>query len=474
VTAGRLWAYLGIGLPVLAALISNLSTVDLAYHLRAGAMTLDSGVIPRTDSFTFTAAGMPWLNQQWGAQLALALVFRVAGWTGLVLLRATLIGLLTGCLFIICRRQVLGARAAAWLTLGAFVVASVAFTLRPQLFGMLLFAITLLVLTNRRAAPRSLWLVPLIVLVWANVHGSFVLGPLVLGLAWLEDVHERSPTARVTFVAGIAAALATFVNPFGLDVWTYAAGLSTNSFITNQIVEWQPTSLRSAPGVVFFGSVLVVGVILLRLGRPVAWPSLAWLGVFFLIGAYAIRGVAWWPIAAVVVLAGLLARDGRLARRQPPEAPRRLNLAVAATIAIAGLALLPMWRPLDSGLAAPVGVLNYAPSGITGQLRSLVRPGDRIFAPQPWGSWFEFAFPSATVAVDSRIEMFPARVWDDYDEVVGARGQWRERLDGWGVTLVAIRAESEGTLIQELGIDPAWRQAYADRDGFIFARNDRP
>ncbi len=124
-------------------------------------------------------------------------------------------------------------------------------------------------------------------------------------------------------------------------------------------------------------------------------------------------------------------------------------------------------------MAAPVGVLNYAPSGITGQLRSLVRPGDRIFAPQPWGSWFEFAFPSATVAVDSRIEMFPVEVWADYDVVVNARGDWQERLDGWEVTLVAVRPEIEGALVEHLARDSKWRQLYADRDGVIFVRSDR-
>jgi len=79
VTIARLWAYLAIALPVLASLISNLSTVDLAYHLRAGAQILDTGVIPTSDTFTFTAQGQPWLNQQWAAQLLLALVFRLGG-----------------------------------------------------------------------------------------------------------------------------------------------------------------------------------------------------------------------------------------------------------------------------------------------------------------------------------------------------------------------------------------------------------
>src|SRR4029078_4210265 len=90
----RLWPLLAILLPALAALIANLSSVDLAYHLRAGGDILNRAGIPRADALTFTALGQPWLDQQWGAQVILATVYRLAGWTGLVLLRAVLGGLL--------------------------------------------------------------------------------------------------------------------------------------------------------------------------------------------------------------------------------------------------------------------------------------------------------------------------------------------------------------------------------------------
>jgi len=125
-TLSRLWAFLAVALPVLAALLANLSSVDLAYHLRAGQMILDTGRIPTTDTWTFTAAGTSWLNQQWGAQLVLAAVYRAAGWTGLVVLRATLVGLMFGFLFEACRRRGLDLRRAAWLTIAAFVVSAVA------------------------------------------------------------------------------------------------------------------------------------------------------------------------------------------------------------------------------------------------------------------------------------------------------------------------------------------------------------
>ena len=184
-TLARLWAFLAVGLPVLASLIGNLSAVDLAYHLRAGEMTLDTGRIPMTDTFTFTAAGASWMNQQWGAQVILAAAFRVAGWTGLVLLRAGLIGLTFGLLFEACRRRGIDLRRAAWLTLGAFIV----------------------------------------------------------------------------------SAAAALVNPLGPGVWAYAAGLTTNAFVTNRITEWQPTTLRTIPGILFFGSAALVTVLLARRGR---------------------------------------------------------------------------------------------------------------------------------------------------------------------------------------------------------------
>ena len=266
-TFSRLWAFLAVALPTLAALIASLSTVDLAYQLRAGAQMLDGHGIPALDTWTFTAAGAPWVDQQWGAQLALAAVYRVAGWTGLVVLRAGLVAVIFACLFKIGQRRGIGVRVAALLTLAAFLVAAPALALRPQLLGMALFAVALLLVTDRRRHPGRVWLVPLIVIAWANIHGSFLLGPVVLGLAWLEDVHDRVPGARRTLAAALVSVGAASITPFGPAVWAYAVGLSTNPVVTARITEWQPTSLREVPGLVFFASVLGVVAIIARSGR---------------------------------------------------------------------------------------------------------------------------------------------------------------------------------------------------------------
>ena len=472
-TFGRLWAFLAIALPVLASLLASLPSVDLAYHLRAGALTLDTGLIPAADTFTFTAYGEPWLNQNWGAQAVLAAVYRAAGWAGLAILRAALVGALAGLVYLACRGHGLNRRTAAWLTIAAFALASVALALRPQLFGLVFFAATLLLLSQRRDRPRLLWLVPLVVFAWANTHGSFFLGPVLVGLAWLEDVHDGHTGATRTLAAAIVAAIATLINPFGPAIWLYATGLTTNPLVTERITEWQPTTLRTVPGLIFFASALLVVAFLARRGRMTPWPALLAFAVFFGIGAWAVRGIAWWAIGAAVIVAALAGAERGRATIEPMDRPRPANTLVAAVLVLAGIALLPFWRPLDARLGAPSGVVANAPPGLTDAVAGSARPGDNLYLPQPWGSWFEFAVPETRVVLDSRIELFPASVWERYETVAAGRDGWDTILDEWGVTLVIATGEGMGGLLDRLAADPGWREAYSDADGRLFVRADR-
>ncbi len=110
---------------------------------------------------------------------------------------------------------------------------------------MVLFALVLLLLADRREHPLRCWAIPLIVLVWANVHGSFFLGPLVVGLTWFADVRDGAPQPhRLLRGRDSRPLLAACVTPFGPAVWTYAASLSVDPFVTQRISEWQRTWRR--------------------------------------------------------------------------------------------------------------------------------------------------------------------------------------------------------------------------------------
>src|SRR5664280_1022925 len=213
-----------------------MSTVDLAYQVRVGDLMRASGSILSTDALTFTAAGQPWLNQQWGAGLVLSVGYSIGGWAGLALLRALLVGLAVGLVFWTSRRW-LPVRPAALLALGAFVVGIGALALRAQLFGIVCYVLVIALLAGRRTRPRLAFLVPLVVLAWANLHGSFFLGVGAATLALLADLRARAPAMRRSMVILALAAAASIVTPFGAGSWSYAFGLSTNSDVARLVTE---------------------------------------------------------------------------------------------------------------------------------------------------------------------------------------------------------------------------------------------
>ena len=469
-TIDRVWTLLAVAIPVIGALALTMSTVDLTYHVRLGEQILH-GSFPRTDTFTFSVAGAAWTDQQWLPQVVLALVHRAGGWDTALLLKATLVGATFGFVFVSCRDAGAAVRVAAGLTVASYVLASQNLGMRPQLFAVVLFAATQWISVTRRTHPGRQWAIPVLVAAWANVHGSFVLGPLIVGLDWLEDRHDRSPGARRTFLIGVVAVLATLANPFGWGVWSYAVEITTNDTIRRFASEWEATTVRSLTGAGLFASVAFVGWFLARRPRPVPWPTLLRLAVFLALALPAIRGGGWWALVAPVVVAGELrpaaARDdgdGSATRGSPV-----MNATMVAAVAVAFVAVLPWWRssPPEEGPA----VLDEAPEGIARAVAASSAAGDHVWVDQVWGSWFEYRLPDRPVFVDSRIELYPKDVWNDYLDVANGREGWQAVLDRWDVSVLALSPKQSGPLVDRVGHDPGWRRVYTDEAGSVYVRS---
>ena len=457
-TLETIWVAVGVFLPAILSLGGTIPTVDLAYHLRAGEHLLRTGEILQTDTFTFTAAGRPWLNQQWGAQALLALLFRVGGFATLAFARAVVMAAIAWLLFLACRARGAGRRSAGVLTAVALCLSLPTLGVRPQLFGLVLFALALWIPLTRVEHPRRLWLLPLVAVIWANVHGSFLFLPVILALTLVDSRARRlGDDGRLLLVGGLSL-VATLVNPYGIGVWTYLVGLTTNPIVRTWITEWRPLTIRDLYGIVFFSSALLIIGYLARRAHPIAWVDLLWLLVFFLAALAAARSLAWWAFVAPVVMAGMLPRP-RPERAHPPGSPR-LNAAILASLAIVALLLLPWYRDVR---------LTPAPQGLVRSVAAATQPGDRLFVIQPFGSWFEFALPDRPLFVDSRIEIFAQATWLQYGAVVSGRADWASILDRWQVEGVVTQEDTP--LVRFLRVAGGWRLVDRDEDGFVFVRD---
>ena len=452
---GTVWRVVAIGVPAVATLLGTIGVVDLAYHLRAGDLTLDTGSILREDTFSFVETGAPWLNQQWGAQVLLALVARSGGFRALQLLQAIIVGSIAGLVYLSCRARGAPVRASAILTLAGILLALPTFGVRPQLFGALLFAATLYLLVDRKAHGGRLWLLPLIAVAWVNTHGSFVFLPVLLGLALLESALRRhGDLGRLALVGSVSIA-ATLANPYGFGVWTYVVQLVTDPVVRTLIDEWKPIAVDTIFGWAFFGSVGLLAAYLARRSEAVSLSDLAWLGVFFVSALGAIRGIVWWGLVAPVVVAGLVPRPKESADRGSPV----LNLSMLVALGLAGILLLPWFHDVR---------LRWAPEPLVSAVRAETAPGDRLLVAQPWASWFEYRLPDRPVFVDSRVELYPRSAWNDYGAIVTARADWPTVLDRWEVDVVIT--EAAWKIDPYLRAHPGWRLTFEDDEGSVFVR----
>jgi hypothetical protein len=472
ISRGALLALMAVLLPAAASLLAAVLTEDIAYHLRSGALMLESGAVLDEDLFTFTAFGEPWLNQQWGASVVFAAVYDAAGWLGLLVLRSVLIGVAFGLVYAACRATDASRVASSLVTLGAFVVAATNLALRSQLFGLVFFAAVLAILAWRRKHPWLLVLIPLLMVAWANSHGSFFIGWAAIGVAFLEDLVARRRLAVVTFTIGLLSVLATLVTPWGVGMWAYVVELSSNPVIAALVTEWQAPTLQSATGIFFFASVALVAGLLLYRGRVISWLQVLWLGGLILLSLMAARSVVWWAVGAAPVVAillnGLEVRGRRVGDPAYDE-PRGVGYtAIAGLLIVLTLAVVPFYRPSDP-LYGPEGVVQHAPRGVTEALAATAGPDDRLYAAQRWGSWLEFALPGVPVMVDTRIELFESDVWKDYLDIAAGRADWSEILERWGVTLVALETLNED-LIPFIGADADWELLHEDDEGVVYRR----
>jgi xanthosine utilization system XapX-like protein len=466
-TMEGLWVLVAVLIPTAGAFAGRMMAIDLAYQIRAGAMMLDSHGLLEVDTFTYTVDGHPWLNQQWGAQVLLAAIYRVGGWDGIAVVRGVVLGVILALLYRTCRAAGAAPRTAALLTIAGWLVGiEILPSMRPQLFGCLLFTLCLWIVTTRNASRMRLWLIPAIVLVWANLHGSFPLAFVLIGLAWLEDHRRDQAGGRRLLLVAAAAFTVSLANPYGIRVWPYALNLLTDPVVVRQVAEWGPPSLHTPTGVLFFASLFAVVFSLTRRSESTHPIPLLTLGLFAGVGLVAIRGVVWWAIVAPVSVAAIIGDDRRASETSRP----RLHLALAGAVILLTLVSVPIARGQDPASGGPA-VLTLAPQHLVEAVRDAAPRGSHLFVSQLYASWVEFSARSFPVPVDPRIELFPANVWEDYFVVTEGREGWEEVLDAWNVRMMVLEPGQAAGLLQILPEHPEWRLVARDPSGYVYERS---
>lgn len=477
----QLWPFAVVALVALRVQVTPVQPNDFWWHLATGRLVVEHGTIPQIDSFSYTQAGQAYYNQPWLAQVLLFVVHQLGGIPLLQFLQTIVVATTFAIVYRHCR-YVAGPALAATMALGGATLGMDNWQIRPQSYALPLFALAYLILEQWRRHERvRLWSLPLLMLVWVNVHGTWILLPLLCGLFVGGAVVEQVllPAARrrgwrevySLLIATVAVLGATAINPRGLGVWRYVVELVGDDAVRQLVPEWTPAwnDLGSPTTVGFVLVICGLGCLLvLRRQRVPVSATLCFL-CFGALAWQSVRNIMWWGIIAAPIAAWLLA---------PPSAekPRRrveivlLNRIIAGGLLLMVVLTLPWWKGA-LGLPAPWGelVAAHTPVAATAQLQQLPQPPQRLFHSLEAGSYLIWAAPEQRVFVDSRIELYPYAQWQDY--ITLNQGNDVDRLaqrygfDGW-----LVDRRGQAALLAALDRNSKWQKVFAMDEAVYFGR----
>jgi hypothetical protein len=440
---------------------------DLGWHLRTGQLILETHKVPTADPFSLTVPGAAWVEQEWLWQVAAAAIDSLGGWRGLALANGLLVAVT---LWLVYQRLRTRRVAPLYAALGVGLALANLIPsddVRPAMSIVLFSSVALLLLERyerSRYWPELLLVIPLQVL-WANMHGSYVLGLFFCAVygaaAFWQRLSWRSllPWGPL-FVSLLGASLA---NPQGAGLLRFTFSASQMSFNRHYLAEWRAPNFALAD----FLPLLVTLVGSLALGCLCRnWPRneaqiLLLLGCTVLV-LQSNQFIVLYAVAAAPVAAEMLYRIVRA----PAQAEiSGLSLAILAAAAVGIVVTFPS-RHLATDAYNNALEQRYPSEAVAFiQRHDLAGP---VFNDYDWGGYLIQTVPQLPVFVDGRSEVYGNAFLGRYMDVLEAAAIPDPMLDRYGVNLVLIKPDRP--LATELSQNPKWNEAYRDGTAVVFVR----
>jgi len=455
---------------------------DLARHLRLGELMLAQHGLLRTDVFSFTKAGQPFLAFEYGSELLYAGAYRLAGLAGVAVLAGLVLALTYALIARFLIRRGGDPFLAYLVSMAAAVLSAAHWLARPHLFTLLLVVLLLELLHygGRRALP----LYALLFVVWANLHGGFSFGCILIALYAAGEAIEGRLSADPApwyvrarhHAAALGVALAaSFINPNGYKLLAHVFGFFGNGAILRQTQEFMSPDFQTINGKIFLLALLgVVAALAWSRRRPPVTTLLVLLATI----AFALlsqRNIELFALTALPLLAlhldpewrALPILRGAKAVFQREHAGQHAGVgAVAVSVllaalaaaggSVAGIAIIP--DRFDAKAFPVRAVAEARQAGLQGHM----------FSNFIWGGYLMHEWPEQPVFIDGGTDHYGEKLFNEYIQVWNLDPGWRQVMKHWDIALVLIPPNSR--LADELVRDQGWLTWHCDSTAVLLRR----
>lgn len=435
---------------------------DTWWHVRSGEYILDEGKIPKTDPFSHTRFGEQWIDHSWGSQIVIYAFYELFGGStqpgdtgniGLALYMAGLATLGMAFVYLMCEGN---AYVRSFVVVVGAAAAAVFWSPRPQMFTFMFGALVLYVLHlyKRRYIDR-LWLIPLIVLVWVNLHGGFavafilLLGSIageVIGNVLNPDDERVVSWSRLKKMLAVTVVSIPVIaiNPNGLRMLAYPFQTVGIGVLQDFIQEWGSPNFHEPQTWPFALLIMGLNAAVGLSSRRIDWTDLALVSGTGLMALMAGRNIALFAIVAAPVLSRHVNAWLTDRRWQIKPVRRVRGKMLVLNWVLLGLVVL-------GGLAKIAAALNrqtvrdaqerFLPVELA-QFLDKTPPHGNMFNSYNWGGYLMFAAPDVPVYVDGRTDLYDDSFLRAYLDIAFVREGWAEALEAQDIAFVAIEADS--------------------------------
>ena len=432
---------------------------DTYWHLATGQWILAHARVPQVDVFSYSRPGAPWVAHEWLSDLLMALAWRADGWSGLVVLFA---GAVATAAWLMVRRLSDAIGGVTLILTASLALACMSGSLlaRPHLLALPVLIIWVLELMSARSENRAPRLVfALLMTLWANLHGSFVMGFVMAGAFGLEALVEAAPRDRFKVIRdwgifGVVSLVAALITPYGVEGFIYPFQIMSMSALPG-IVEWRAADF-SKLSTFEIGLLTTMFVCLWRGVRVPVVRLILLLGLLYLALQHTRHQMV---LAAVAPL--ILAAPLALALGHPPAKAR---LRGVFAVAFAALAILlvgtRLWIPIirTDGLNSPVTAVAHLPPDLAGQ---------PVMNDYGFGGYL--IFKGVKPFIDGRSDMYGDAFTQAYFAAMGADQAGLDKfLDKHGVVWTIFTPGDP--VVAVLDHDPSWVRIHSDGAAVVHRR----
>jgi hypothetical protein len=470
---------LALGLFIMA--VRSVTDPDVWWHLRTGQLTIQNHHVFHSDPYSFTRFGQPWVDHEWLSQIFIFVLYRMAGWGGLI---SGFAAIIAAVYLLVFRRSPGKPYVAGAVTVCGAVASIPCWGVRPQMFTLLLASVFLLLLESSYEHPKFLWWMPVLTLLWVNLHAGFAVGIAFLLLFLIGDSLDlafgyREPQLsparfrQLSLVTAICIAVIP-LNPYGLQMYRYPFETLHSRAMLAYIGEWLSPNFhqpRYLPTLLLILATLILPALSpLRL-RP---RELLLLTVTTYAALRSVRHIPIYVLVAVPLLSAMieacLRTRGKNALLDPPRLPLTPVKTMLNAVLLIAFLVFTIARLRDVVIRQPKTEAKEFPAAAASFLMTS-HPAGPLLNHYNWGGYFIWKlFPDYRVYIDGRADLYGDTFMDEFAATYYLKGtSWRDPLDKWGIQTVVLPPDAP--LTSALRAIPTWKEIFADSQTVVLTRS---